>query len=164
MLDIDKIQKLIEMMVANDLVEISLRDGGEEVNLRRPSAALPNSVVQVGPAVGACAPAPVVQSPAVQPVAEPPQPQEQEEPADESELVEVKSPMVGTFYAASDPESPPFVKIGQQVQVGMVVCILEAMKVFNEIKSEVAGTIERVLVKNAAPVEFGQPLFLVRPL
>ncbi len=164
MLDIEKIEKLIEMMVANDLVEISLRDGGEEVNLRRPNASLPQGVVQLGPAAGACTPAPVVQSLPAQPAAEPLQPQKKEAEEDESELVEVKSPMVGTFYSASDPESPPFVKIGQQVQVGMVVCILEAMKVFNEIKSEVAGTIERVLVKNAAAVEFGQPLFLVRPL
>jgi len=72
--------------------------------------------------------------------------------------------MVGTFYTASDPESPAFVVVGSAVQVGMVVCILEAMKVFNEIKSEVAGTIERILVKNADPVEFGQPLFMVRPV
>ena len=72
--------------------------------------------------------------------------------------------MVGTFYSAPDPESPPFVKAGQDIHAGMVVCILEAMKVFNEIKSEVAGTIERVLVKNAQPVEYAQPLFLVRPL
>jgi len=163
-LDIDKIEKLIEMMVENDLVEISLRDGGEEVNLRRPSAMQvpgmmhpsPGAVFNTPPALQ---PPPVPQAPVEQ--TSPKEPPAEEE---ETELVEIKSPMVGTFYTAPDPESPAFVKIGQQVQIGMVVCILEAMKVFNEIKSEVAGTIERIMVKNAAPVEFGQPLFLVRPM
>jgi len=157
-LDIDKIRKLIEMMVTNDLVEISLRDGEEEVNLRRPSSAaavaMSEAVTHVHaanpglPSTGQLAAEPTVGSKAED---------------DSSGLVEIASPMVGTYYAASDPEAPPFVNIGQQVQVGMVVCILEAMKVFNEIKSEVAGTIERILVNNAEPVEFGQTLFLVRP-
>ena len=71
--------------------------------------------------------------------------------------------MVGKFYAAPDPEAAPFVHVGSRVAVGTVVCILEAMKVFSEIKAEVGGTIERMLVKNAEAVEFGQPLFLVRP-
>ena len=147
------------MMVANDLVEISLRDGEEEVNLRRPNT----RVVEAAPIVtmpasaanpGATATAP---APAVVPETPPP-------PAeDDTELVEIASPMVGTFYAAPDPNSSPFITVGQQIQVGMVVCILEAMKVFNEIKAEVAGTIERILVKDAEPVEYGQPLFLVRP-
>ncbi len=159
MLDIDKIRMLIEVMVANDLVEISLRDGEEEVNLRRPNTA-------------AVAGAPELIMPGANPhsvavVAPGPLPAEQvggpEAQADESELVEIPSPMVGTFYAASSPEAPPFVKVGQHVHVGMVVCIVEAMKVFNEIKSEVAGTLERVAAKNAEPVEFGQPLFLIRP-
>ena len=158
MLDIDKIRKLIEMMVTNDLVEISLRDGEEEGNLRRPSAAaaaaMPEGVTHVH-AANPGAP------PAAQLAAELTVGGKAED--DSSGLVEIASPMVGTYYAASDPEAPPFVSIGQQVQVGMVVCILEAMKVFNEIKSEVAGTIERVLVNNAEPVEFGQTLFLVRP-
>ncbi len=71
--------------------------------------------------------------------------------------------MVGTFYSAPDPDSPVFVKVGQQLGVGSVVCIVEAMKVFNEIKSEIAGTLERILVKNGQPLEYGQPMFLVRP-
>lgn len=158
MLDIDKIKQLIEMMVANDLVEVSLRDGQEEVNLRRPNSAMPlgfpevtvGNVVNTGaiPAPGQSAIAPQADESATE---------------DESGFVEIASPMVGTYYSASDPESPPFAKVGQKVHVGMVVCILEAMKVFNEIKSEVAGTIEKILVKNAATVEFGQPLFVVRP-
>ena len=77
-------------------------------------------------------------------------------------MVEIKSPLVGSFYTAPNPDSPPYVNVGSEVTAGTVVCILEAMKVFNEIKSEIAGTIERVLVRNESAVEFGQPLFLVR--
>ena len=159
LLDIQKIRELVEMMVANDLVEISLRDGEEEVNLRRPNA----RIAEVAPILGA---APNPANPGA--IAPPPPPVAAPEPPpapepDETELVEIASPMVGTFYSSPDPNSSPFVNIGQQIQVGMVVCILEAMKVFNEIKAEVAGTVERILVKNAEPVEYGQPLFLVRP-
>jgi len=85
--------------------------------------------------------------------------------ADEQEVeyVEIKSPMVGTFYAAPDPDSPPFVQLGSTVNPSTVVCIVEAMKVFNEIKAELSGTIQKILVKNEEPIEYGQPLFLVRP-
>lgn len=159
MLEIDKIRQLIEMMVANDLVEVSLRDGEEEINLRRPNKltheANPN------PTIGGSALLPAPTTAAGVPPSEPIATSPEEE--DEAELVEIASPMVGTFYAASDPDSPTFVNMGTRVSVGTVVCILEAMKVFNEIKSEVAGTIERILVKNAEAVEFGQTLFLVRP-
>ncbi|MBU0716769.1 MAG: acetyl-CoA carboxylase biotin carboxyl carrier protein [Planctomycetes bacterium] len=144
------------MMVANDLVEVSLRDGEEEVNLRRPNHSDPvtsPTVTGMPMAQGAAAAPPL-------PAADAPPATS----ADEGELVEICSPMVGTFYTTPDPDSAPFVTVGQQVQAGVVVCILEAMKVFNEIKSEVTGTIERILVKNAEAVEFGQPLFLVRPL
>jgi acetyl-CoA carboxylase biotin carboxyl carrier protein len=81
----------------------------------------------------------------------------------EEGLVPISSPMVGTFYTAPDPESPPFVTVGSSVGPDTVVCIIEAMKVFNEIKAEVTGTIERILIQNEQPVEFGQPLFLIRP-
>ena len=160
MLDVDKIRQLIEMMVSNDLVEISLRDGDVEVNLRRPNAhgpvtmSLPDHMQQV---VGQ----PTVTALPTGGAAAPSAPEPKDEDAD---LIEIASPMVGTFYAASDPDSPPFLKPGSEVYPGMVVCILEAMKVFNEITAEVSGLVERVLVKNQQPVEFGQPLFLLRPL
>ena len=157
MLDIDKIRKLVEMMVTNDLVEISLRDGEEEVNLRRPNP----RAVDLPPALSVH---PNVANPVVSPAPVAAPEAKPGEEAEDVELVTIESPMVGTFYSASDPDSPPFANVGQQIQAGMVVCILEAMKVFNEIKSEVTGTVERILVKNAQPVEFGQPLFLVRPL
>ncbi len=159
LLEIDKIRQLIEMMVANDLVEVSLRDGEEEVNLRRPNKLAHEADPNPTLAGSAMLPAPTVAAGirSSEPIAI------SQESADEVEFVEISSPMVGTFYAASDPDSPAFVDTGTPVSVGTVVCILEAMKVFNEIKSEVAGTIERILVKNAEAVEFGQTLFLVRP-
>ncbi len=157
LLDVDKIRQLIEMMVANDLVEISLRDGDVEVNLRRPNANAPVTVSLPEQAAQTVV-QPAVQASGTQAQAA------SEDQVDESELVEIASPMVGTFYVAQDPDSPPFVTPGTQVHQGTVVCILEAMKVFNEIKAEVSGFIERVLVKDEQPVEYGQPLFLVRPM
>jgi acetyl-CoA carboxylase biotin carboxyl carrier protein len=160
LLDVDKIRQLVEMMVANDLVEVSLRDGDVEVSLRRPNVEsppipLPDPVVQASaPAAG---PTPVQPTEAAPPAAS-------AAASDDTDLVEITSPMVGTFYSASDPETPPFVAVGTEVHPGSVVCILEAMKVFNEIKAEISGTIERILVKNEQPVEYGQPLFAVRPL
>ncbi len=158
MLDIDKIRQLVEMMVANELVEISLRDGEEEVNLRRPN---PNAPA-VAPSVAAMPP-PVDDASALPPPVSAAVPTAEAD-ADDDKLVHVSAPMVGTFYAAPDPESEPFVGVGSEVQPGTVVCILEAMKVFSEIKAEVAGIVERILVKNADPVEYGQPLLAVRPL
>lgn len=155
MTDIEKIRQLVEMMVANDLVEISWRNGEEEINLRRPHAApaMPTVTGVPSPAPVQLVPPPMASTVPAAATA-----------ARDSDLIEIASPMVGTFYAGPDPESPPFVDVGRQVQPGSVLCILEAMKVFNEIKSEVSGIIERILVKNAQAVEYGQPLFLVRPL
>jgi len=158
-LEIDKIRQLIEMMVANDLIEVSLRDGAEEVNLRRPNKL--THEVDPNPTLGGSVTLPEPTAPAGIGLSESTAASREEEV--EEKLVEIASPMVGTFYAASDPDSPAFVDMGTSVSVGTVVCILEAMKVFNEIKSEVAGTIERILVKNAEAVEFGQTLFLARP-
>ncbi len=153
MLDIEKIRQLVDMMIANDLTEISLRDGDVEVNLRRSAPATADG----GPVIVAQAPLP---GGAVGPASAPATPAQDDEDAS---LVPIKSPMVGTFYAAPDPDSPPCVQIGTHVDANTVVCIVEAMKVFNEIKAEVSGTIERVLVKNEKPVEYGQAMFLVRP-
>lgn len=156
--DIDKIRELVEMMITNDLVELSVRDGEQEIALRR-SGPVSNDVVVgavpqvVAPAVdggGAGGNADGAESTVGGEVV----------PVD---FVEIHSPMVGTFYARPDPESPPFVHVGSQVGPSSVVCVLEAMKVFSEIKAEASGTIERVLVEDGEAVEYGQPLFLVRP-
>ena len=156
MLDIEKIRKLVEMMVSNDLVEISLRDGETEVKLRRPNS----NPGEAGAVISLPSGAPAIEG-VLSEQAEGAAPCEAGEQKD-VELVEITSPMVGTFYTAPDPESPPFVHVGSQVAPETAVCILEAMKVYSEIKAEVTGTIERILVKNEVAVEYGQPLFLVR--
>ncbi len=142
------------MMIANDLVELSLRDGEVEVNLRRPN---PNS--NDAPIMyGVHAPAnPAHHAPTMLPEAKLPG------EVVEVEFQEIRSPMVGTFYASPDPDSPPFVQVGSSVGPATVVCVLEAMKVFSEIKAETSGTVERILVRDGEAVEYGQPLFLVRP-
>ena len=146
LLDIERIQKLVDMMVAHDLIELSLRDGDVEVNLRRPHG---NAAAEV---VGG---SPVATVGATGADAAP-------DPDDGVTLVEIPSPMVGTFYLSPDPDSPPFVKVGSRVQSDTIVCIVEAMKVFNEIKAEVSGVVDRILVKNEQAIEYGQPLFLIR--
>lgn len=158
MLDIERIKQLVDMMVANDLVEISLRDGDVEVSLRRPTGAANDPAsVAIHPAASNPMPNPVAAAVGAADEKAPPG------RAGDDELLSIKSPMVGTFYTAPDPDSPPYVQAGGQVNPNSVVCIIEAMKVFNEIKAEVTGTIERILVKNEESVEFGQPMFLIRP-
>jgi acetyl-CoA carboxylase biotin carboxyl carrier protein len=149
--DVRKIRRLVELMKEHDLAELDLQQGEVRIQLRRACAAMPT-------AVGA---APVV-SVAAPPAAGPPA---AESVAPSAEAVKgvtlIKSPMVGTFYAAPDPDSQPFVKVGDHVGPETVVCIVEAMKVFNQIPAEAAGRVIAVLVENGAPVEFGQPLFKV---
>ncbi|MFQ5413832.1 MAG: acetyl-CoA carboxylase biotin carboxyl carrier protein [Phycisphaerae bacterium] len=153
LLDIDKIRQLVEMMVANDLVELCVRDGTMEVQLRRPT----------GPAAGDAAPSVTVVAAPEGGGAAAPTAEEKAQADERSRMHEICSPMVGTFYTAPDPESPPFARVGGHVDPDTVVCIVEAMKVFNEIKAEVAGTIVKILVDNAQAVEYDQPMFLVRP-
>lgn len=153
MIDIRKLKELVRLMVANDLTEIDLRDSEEQVTLHRP-----------GPGD-----APVVQqSAAAAPSQQGQQPAAASSPAAPVEdgtagLVPIASPMVGTFYAAATPDAAPFVAEGDAVKEDTIVCIVEAMKIFNEIKAEVNGTIAKVLVSNGDAIEFGQDLFLVKP-
>lgn len=151
MIDIDKIRELLELMVEHDLSEIRIREGESMITLRKGPTGEPMMMTAAPSMVMAQPPATVLPAPAAPP------------PAVDEGLVPIRSPMVGTFYAASDPESPPFVAIGSEVDVTTTVCVIEAMKVFNEIHAEVAGTIERILVNNEQAVEYGQPLMLVRP-
>jgi acetyl-CoA carboxylase biotin carboxyl carrier protein len=152
-MDIDQIKTLTDLMVEHDLSEIMIRDGDNRIVMRRRGAQAepaPPPVVTMTPAA---APAPVAMPSAAAP----------ETPAADTGLETIDSPMVGTFYVASDPESPPFVKPGDRVTKDTVVCVIEAMKVFNEIKAEKTGTVVSVDVGNASPVEFGQVLFKIRP-
>ncbi len=152
-LDLKHIRSLVELMVENDLSRIELRDGDSHLLLRRghPVVAAPLGTVSV-PVAGAN-PGPAAAAGAASVAA----------PAPAEPETYIRSPMVGTFYAAADPESPPFVSVGAVVQPDTVVCLIEAMKVFNELKAECTGRITKVLVKNAQAVEYDQPLFAVAP-
>ena len=147
----DYIEKLAKIIADNDLTEISLEDGEQAITIRKD---LPEvNMVASAPAVAA-APAPVQAAPQ----ASAPQAAAKEP---EAKGKAITSPMVGTFYAASSPEAAPFVEVGSTVNVGDVVCIIEAMKLMNEIKAEQAGKVTQICVKNGDPIEFGQVLMYV---
>lgn len=161
MIDIRKLKELVRLMVNNELTELDLRDSEEQVTLRRQPPSMGGQVMQV-PVAGAPVAAPVAAVPA--PAAAPAAGGGAEAPADDTAgLVPINSPIVGSFYSAANPDSPPFVKVGTHVDPETTVCIVEAMKIFNEIKAETTGTVERILVGNGDAVEFGQPMFLVKP-
>lgn len=153
MIDIRRLKELVRLMVENDLSELDLRDEQESVVLRR---GMGGQVIM--PTV------PMAHAPLATPAAHAPTASTGATDAgdDDAALVAITSPMVGTFYSSPDPESPAYVSAGSNVDVDTVVCIVEAMKVFSEIKAEVSGVIEKVLVKSGDPVEYGQPLFMVR--
>jgi len=159
-MDIRKIKKLIELLEESNLTEIEIVEGEESVRLSRGApAVMPMPAhLPVAPApVAAAAPAAAAAAPAgIQAVVEP----------DESESVPdgqlVRAPMVGTFYASSSPEAEPFVSMGHKVAVGDTLCIIEAMKMFNQIESDYSGTVVAILAENGQPVEFDQPLFVIR--
>ena len=157
-MDIRKIKKLIELLEESDLTEIEIVEGEESVRLTRASSSgvLQHTAIPVAPAPLAH-PAPASAMPAQGAI---PDAVSDEETIPDGELV--RAPMVGTFYAASSPEAEPFVGLGQQVGVGDTLCIIEAMKMFNQIEADVAGTIVAVLVETGQPVEFDQPLFVIR--
>ncbi len=150
MIDIRRLKELVRLMVENDLSELDLRDEQESVVLRRPMG---GGVVMPIPQVAPTAPLPVPAAAAGASTTE-----AENDPG----LTPITSPMVGTFYSSPDPESPAYVSAGDSVSAETVVCIVEAMKVFSEIKAEVSGVIEKILVKSGEPVEYGQTLFMVR--
>jgi acetyl-CoA carboxylase biotin carboxyl carrier protein len=156
MVDLKTLKQLIKLMVDNDLTELDIEAEGGPVKIKRNSQGTVTHVVPSG--IAAPAPMPAAPAPAA-PVAVSAAPQAA--PADSG--VTIDSPMVGTFYAASSPDAKAFANVGDRVDEDTVVCIIEAMKVFNEIKAEASGTIEKVLVENGQAVEFGQPLFTIKP-
>lgn len=155
-MNIKEIKEMLALMADNDLVELEIEKDGTKIRLKKSAA---GSEQYAGPIVierekaagsagrhAEAAPAPAgTEKPLVK-------------------TVEIKAPMVGTFYRAPSPESPPYVEAGQVVEPGQVVCIIEAMKLMNEIKSEIRGKVVEVLVENAEPVEFGQSMFIIEPL
>lgn len=155
MIDPKVIRQLVKLMTENDLTELNLEDEGQKIQLRRDS---PHSAVQIAPMAQAPAQPQVPTTPPAPAV----EPSTTEEAAAQMEGQFIRSPMVGSFYAASSPDAEPFVKVGDKVNVDDVVCIIEAMKVFNEIKAETSGTIAEILVENGESVEFDQPIFRIK--
>lgn len=151
MIEVKKLKQLIQLMKDNELTELDIRDNDESVKLKRggggeelryipTTGSIPMDVGGVAGVEGA----------------------EAGKVVEENVLDEITSPMVGTFYSAASPDSEPYVRVGSEVNDETVVCVIEAMKVFNEIKAEINGTIEKVLVSNGEAVEFGQAMYLVR--
>jgi len=163
-MDIRKVKKLIEMLEESNLTELEIVEGEESVRLSRGGGGfmMPQQLPQF-----------VMQAPASQPVGAPPasftaapvaatgaEPAAVKEEVPEGEML--RSPMVGTFYASPSPEADPFVSLGQKVTEGETLCIIEAMKMFNQIEAEVSGTVVAILAESGQPVEFDQPLFVIR--
>lgn len=153
-MEIQKIKALIELLNDTDITEFELNEGEESVKISKPD---PNAVVMAAP-VAAAPIAPIAAAPAV-PTAPATPPPAFEAPQEQTLGRTINSPMVGTFYSAPSPDADAFVKVGQKVSSGDAVCIVEAMKMFNKIESDIEGTIKRVLVNDGDPVEFDQPLF-----
>ncbi len=152
-MDIRKVKKLIELLEESDVAEIEIHEGEESVRISRNSS-LPAAMAMpaIMPQVSAAAP--------VAPAATAP-PAAAEESAPELVGHAVRSPMVGTFYRSPSPGSKPFVEVGQQVSAGDTLCIIEAMKILNQIESDKTGTVKQILVENGEPVEYNEPLFII---
>lgn len=147
--DVKRIRRLVELMNEHELAEIDLRQSDQRIRLRKGG----DPVVTLGPTRPAAADAAASAAAAG----------EQAAAKADADLAVIKSPMIGTFFVAPGPDTPPFVKVGDHVGPTSTVCIIEAMKVFNEIPAEVSGLVVAVLVDNGEPVEFGQPLFKIDP-
>jgi acetyl-CoA carboxylase biotin carboxyl carrier protein len=163
-----EIRDLIDFISKSGLAEVNIESEDFKISVKRNT---PVSIAEAPATVVATpAPIPVPTTPVVtqevaaqEPAAAPAASNGAGNSVDESKLIAIKSPMIGTFYRSSNPESPAFVGIGDTVEAGQTVCIIEAMKLFNEIESDISGKIVKILVDNATPVEYDQPLFLVEP-
>lgn len=159
-MDFKQIQELVKMINKSNISELSIEQDKFKITIKQkdnevqqvitvPATMAPvQAVAAVAPAAAPAPAAPAAAAPA---------------PSKESNLVTIKSPMIGTFYRSAGPDKAPFINVGDEVAPGKVVCIIEAMKLFNEIESEVSGKVVKVLVDDASPVEYDQPLFLVEP-
>ncbi len=153
-MDLKEIKQILRLMDTHGLTEFTLEKDDEKLVLRRDLAGtVPQQIVQpMMAAAPVMAPAPVEAAAAPAP------------PVEENNFITIESPMVGTFYSAASPDSEPYIQVGQSVGPDTTVCIIEAMKIMNEIKAEVSGTIEQVCAQNGQAIEFGQALFKVRPV
>jgi acetyl-CoA carboxylase biotin carboxyl carrier protein len=151
-LDIKLIKQVVDLMKRSDISEFEFEEDGFKLRLSTKGADAPQ-IIQAAPAAQTPAPSPLTAAPAGEAAAA---------PVEEKGISIIKSPMVGTFYSAASPESPAFVKVGTKVNNDSVVCIIEAMKVMNEIQAEMSGTITELLVENGEAIEYGQPLFKIK--
>ena len=158
-----ELKELIDFLVEKDITEFELERGDLKVRVKRGSEPVIMPVAAAVPAPAAHISAAPAAAPAPAAASAPPAAAAPSESAEEAGLHIVKSPIVGTYYEAPSPGSPPFIKVGDTVSVGQVLCIVEAMKLMNEIESDVAGEIVKILVTNNQPVEYGQQLFAIRP-
>ena len=165
-MNLDEIKELMDALAERDIQEFELEKGDEKIRIRRGPAESDDRPPYVVVAPGLSAPqgAEMSSSAAQAPPKpiDPPADAANDAQADDG-FTQVQSPIVGTFYEASSPDAEPFVSVGDKVSVGQVLCIIEAMKLMNEIEAEVAGTVEKRLVSNGQPVEYGEPLFAIRP-
>jgi len=148
-MDIKQIQDLIKFVHKSGVNEVSIEENDFKITIKTNQA--PTVVTATIPAAApvAAAPAPVAAAPAV---------------SESDNYLTIKSPMIGTFYRSASPDKPSFVNVGDEIKAGQVVCVVEAMKLFNEIEAEISGRIVKVLVDNASPIEYDQPLFVVEPV
>ena len=146
-MDIKRIKEMLKIMEENDLQEIEIEGEGEKIRLKKTSPEAQPSITSAG----------MIENSGVSSQAQ------EEKKKTSAEFTEITAPMVGTFYRTPSPGAPPFTDIGNKIRKGEVVCIIEAMKLMNEITSEITGEITNILVENGDPVEYGQPLFLIRP-
>ena len=143
-MDLKRLKELNKFMNENDLCELEIEEEGKRIKLKKFSSEQPIVVSSDGSA--------------------PRTKGQQEVDSKNAGMIEIKSPMVGTFYRAASPGVKPFIDVGDEIAPGSVVCIIEAMKLMNEIKTEIGGQIAEILVDNGTPIEFGEPLFLVKPI
>ncbi|MDD4939949.1 MAG: acetyl-CoA carboxylase biotin carboxyl carrier protein [Candidatus Omnitrophica bacterium] len=152
-MNIKEIKEMITLMNENGLMELEIEKDGTRIRLKK-----------TGSGGESAAPGAILFEKTSLPRAQAPAAAEEAAEKPEGKSVEIKAPMVGTFYRAPSPDSPPYVESGQIIDPGQVICIIEAMKLMNEIKSEIKGKVLDILVDNTEPVEFGQPMFLIEPL
>ncbi|MFD2162174.1 acetyl-CoA carboxylase biotin carboxyl carrier protein [Paradesertivirga mongoliensis] len=159
-MDIKQVQELIRFVSKSGVNEVSIEEKDFKITIKtnQPPTYVNAPVAAPAPVAAAPAPVAVSVSPATPAAAAPVLPAD-----DVSKYITIKSPMIGTFYRSASPDKPFFANVGDEIKVGQVICIIEAMKLFNEIESEVSGRIVKVLVENSSPVEYDQPLFLVEP-
>jgi acetyl-CoA carboxylase biotin carboxyl carrier protein len=157
-MDIKQIQELVKLINKTSIGEITIEEDGTRITIKQKKDPSQKIYTQSAPQTSYAAPAPALAA-----TAAPAAPATPATAPKQDNLITIKSPMIGTFYRQAGPGKPIFVNVGDEVTTGKVVCIIEAMKLFNEIESEVKGTIVKVLVEDASPVEYDQPLFLVEP-